>query len=400
MPLDMGGVTVLHPVEGGEAHAPQMPTLDHGPHVGAALRAVREARGLTLQAIADMTRVRPVYLAAIEEMSLDDLPSRPFVVGYLRAYAKALGLDDEAAVARFRAENSEAAEPLRAPSGVQKQRDPRLALAAVVGVLIIVAIAAWNVSRRAMTEEERHPATTAEPATPVAPAKAAPQVSLGEPLPAPTESTLPTPYVTPGMADAAAADGSVAAAVAAAKARAAAGVVIQAAAGPPPPPTFRADGTIYGTAGPGPSVLMQARKSASLVVSDAAGKVHFARQLAAGEAYRVPVGGNLQADVSDATAFAIYTNGTLSAAALPAAKTSLAKLIPAMPPPAPAGPPAATATVAPEAATAPPAAQAGSPAPRPAQPRPAAPTPAPVAALAPIGAAPAAAAAAPAPEAP
>ncbi|HMP62440.1 MAG TPA: helix-turn-helix domain-containing protein, partial [Phenylobacterium sp.] len=70
-----------------------MPTLESGPNIGAALKAAREFRGLSLQDVADSTCIRRAYLAAIEEMRLDDLPSRPFTVGYIRAYAKALGLD-------------------------------------------------------------------------------------------------------------------------------------------------------------------------------------------------------------------------------------------------------------------------------------------------------------------
>ena len=102
MPLDTGGVTGLHLQMDGDRdanrHESLTPTLDTSPDVGAALKAAREFRGLNLQDLADSTRIRRSYLAAIEEMRLDELPSRPFTVGYERAYANALGLDGEAAV--------------------------------------------------------------------------------------------------------------------------------------------------------------------------------------------------------------------------------------------------------------------------------------------------------------
>ena len=314
MPLDLGGVTVLRSIDGGQSSAAQTPSLDYGSDIGVALKAAREFSGLSIEDISDATRVRQVYLAAIEDMRLEDLPSRPFVIGYLRAYAKALGLDDEAVVARFRAEQGDASEPLREPVGVTKQRDPRLAAVIVAGVVIIAAIALWNFARRAMNEEA--PAAPAVAQAP-APTSAAPsQVSLGEPLPAPVESTTPAPYITPGLADAAAA-----------------GVTAPVDTGPAAKATFEPRGVIYGASSPGPVLILQARRSVSLVVSNDAGQVYFARQLAAGEAYRAPTQKGISADVSDPAAVAVYVDGVL-APGLAATKSALSRLVaPAAAPP-------------------------------------------------------------------
>ena len=48
--------------------------------------------------LADATGGKLTYLSALEEMRLELLPSRPFTIGYIRAYAQALGLDPETAV--------------------------------------------------------------------------------------------------------------------------------------------------------------------------------------------------------------------------------------------------------------------------------------------------------------
>jgi transcriptional regulator with XRE-family HTH domain len=332
MPLDLiEGVTMLHSSredrDSGAETGP-IPSLASGPDIGAALKSVREFRGLTLENVSDITRVRPTYLAALEEMRLADLPSRPFVIGYLRAYADALGLDPDAAVTRFRAEQGAGVAKLNDPVGVSRQGDPRLAAVAMAGVVIIAAVLIWNVARRAMQEDEPKPQVVAE--APVAPAVAAP-VSLGEPLPAPAESTRPDLYVTPGLADATAAGGAADAVAAARKARAAAGE-IAVETGPAASPKFVPGGEIYGTSTPGaPVIILQARRPAALVVQSGGGAVHFARQMAAGEAYRVPVLPGLATDVSDPSAFAVYVDGVLSGP-LPAAKTPLARLAPAGPP--------------------------------------------------------------------
>jgi cytoskeletal protein RodZ len=65
----------------------------HG-HTGALLCAVREARGMTLQELADNTRISVRYLEAIEQDDHGALPSATFVRGYVREMAKQLRLHD------------------------------------------------------------------------------------------------------------------------------------------------------------------------------------------------------------------------------------------------------------------------------------------------------------------
>lgn len=61
---------------------------------GALLRAVRERRGLSLQEMADATRISARYLEAIELEEFDALPSSTFVRGYVREMSRQLGLDE------------------------------------------------------------------------------------------------------------------------------------------------------------------------------------------------------------------------------------------------------------------------------------------------------------------
>jgi len=60
--------------------------------IGERLRNAREARGLTLAAVEGLTRIRAVYLQALEDEQFDRLPSPAYTRGYLRTYALALGL--------------------------------------------------------------------------------------------------------------------------------------------------------------------------------------------------------------------------------------------------------------------------------------------------------------------
>jgi cytoskeletal protein RodZ len=336
MPLDTGGVTNLHlPADWdrdpGVAES-YMPTLESAPDIGVALKTAREFRGLSLQDVADQTRIRRAYLAAIEEMRLDELPSRPFTIGYVRAYATALGLDAEAAVERFKADEPAPDEPLRAPVGVRRDGDPRLMSMVVFGLLVVGAIVLWNIAQRAMNEQAPPPSTApADVAAPVATASG--PVSLGAPLPAPVESTTPTPYVTPGLEAAAAASGSADAVDAARKAAAKnpqAEVVDPNAR--PLAPVFVAEGPVYGAPATASVVTLQARKPTSLIVRGADGSVYFARQLATGEAYRAPTLKGVTADVAEAGAIQAFVAGQ-NRGLLPVGLNSVTKLAATAPPP-------------------------------------------------------------------
>ena len=151
-------------------------------------------------------------------------------------------------------------------------------------------------------------------------------VSLGAPLPAPVESTTPDAYETPGLAAATAADGSSDSVIAARKAAAANPVVAEPAVPVRPlPPTFIPKGTVYGAQPGASAVTVQALKGGSLIVRGAGGVVYFARQLAAGEAYRVPNLGGLTIDTTDAHAFQVFVDGQ-SKGLLPSPTVSPSKL--------------------------------------------------------------------------
>ena len=68
---------------------------------GDQLREAREGLGLTLPNMAENLRIRQVYLAALEEGRLRDLPSPAYATGFVRNYGRALGLDADGLVRRF-----------------------------------------------------------------------------------------------------------------------------------------------------------------------------------------------------------------------------------------------------------------------------------------------------------
>jgi cytoskeleton protein RodZ len=63
--------------------------------IGQQLKEIRESRGITLEEIAENTRIRLVYLRAIEENDLEVLPSPMQMRGFLRLYANELDVEIE-----------------------------------------------------------------------------------------------------------------------------------------------------------------------------------------------------------------------------------------------------------------------------------------------------------------
>lgn len=70
--------------------------------LGQRLRDERIARGLTLEYVADQTKIARRYLTALEEGEIDRLPGDPYVKGFIRSYAKAIGCDPEPFVAHYK----------------------------------------------------------------------------------------------------------------------------------------------------------------------------------------------------------------------------------------------------------------------------------------------------------
>jgi cytoskeletal protein RodZ len=74
--------------------------------VGTTLRTGREGRGMTLLQLATRTKIPMTILAAIEENDFDQVPSGIFIRGYIRAYAREVGLAPEPIVAQFLADTA------------------------------------------------------------------------------------------------------------------------------------------------------------------------------------------------------------------------------------------------------------------------------------------------------
>lgn len=69
--------------------------------VGTFFKQAREAKGLSLDRMASLTRIQQPYLEALEGERFDQLPEQVFTRGFVRMYARSLGVDEHEALRRF-----------------------------------------------------------------------------------------------------------------------------------------------------------------------------------------------------------------------------------------------------------------------------------------------------------
>lgn len=96
------------------------------------LRQERELRELEREELAAATRLGPGVIEALESGDEGRMPPRAYVVGYLRSYAAAAGLDADELVLRW--QEAAGPEPEEAPHRRARRWLPLLAVALAIGV--------------------------------------------------------------------------------------------------------------------------------------------------------------------------------------------------------------------------------------------------------------------------
>ena len=111
--------------------------------VGRRLQREREARGISLEQIAEQTRISERHLELIEQDKFSELPARTYAYGFSRSYARALGMDEGEIVNDLRAEldNTLAGRPRYTPAfepGDPAKAPPRgVVWASTIAVLLL-----------------------------------------------------------------------------------------------------------------------------------------------------------------------------------------------------------------------------------------------------------------------
>src|ERR1700761_7777875 len=113
--------------------------------VSESLRGRRTECGLDVDSVAQILKIRPGVLIAIESGKFDELPGPAYAVGFVRSYATYLGLDAEALVVRFKTETAEIARrpQLEFPLPIRDSRVPTGPLLIICMLLAALTYAGW-----------------------------------------------------------------------------------------------------------------------------------------------------------------------------------------------------------------------------------------------------------------
>ncbi len=118
--------------------------------VGERLRTAREAKGLSLDDVATMTRVPIRHLLHIEKGEWDSLPAITYSVGFARSYAKAVGLNGSEVGAELRAQLGDGGQSNMATASYQPAdpaRVPPRTLSIIAAVIAIILIGGYFIWR-------------------------------------------------------------------------------------------------------------------------------------------------------------------------------------------------------------------------------------------------------------
>lgn len=83
------------------------PTMTSSDSIGVHLKKIRETQGLSLDQVASLTRIQSKFLQALEDEEFQLLPERVFTRGFVRTYARSLGISEDDTLRRFSESSSE-----------------------------------------------------------------------------------------------------------------------------------------------------------------------------------------------------------------------------------------------------------------------------------------------------
>ena len=110
--------------------------------VGVLLRRSREKRGFSLGEMSQKTRIRDIYLLALEEGEVGKLPGATFVAGFLRLYAESLELQETEIIERYLATSGVSDDNLQTdvfPSPTTSRHRPSVTVV-MVGLLSLLGL--------------------------------------------------------------------------------------------------------------------------------------------------------------------------------------------------------------------------------------------------------------------
>ena len=110
--------------------------------LGTHLKRERELRDISLNDVAEATKINIRYIEAIEADQFETLPGKTFVIGFLKNYASYIGLDGDEVVTRYLDFENATEEGLPKKTKEESSLEEKKSIAGPVFIIILFLIAA------------------------------------------------------------------------------------------------------------------------------------------------------------------------------------------------------------------------------------------------------------------
>ncbi|NNU15005.1 TonB family protein [Parvularcula sp. ZS-1/3] len=164
---------------------------------GGMLRAAREAMNLSSSELARRTNIKEEHILAIEEMDTSRLPSQPYTMGFVRAYAREVELPEDALLDRFRqqvgwAKRDTAPKVQKVSRAGNADGGREISVLAVLAIIAFILFCAWKLifsaapetaddaSRYRFSTNDRAEAVSAPPIQPPVEVEARPEARTAQ----------------------------------------------------------------------------------------------------------------------------------------------------------------------------------------------------------------------------
>lgn len=134
--------------------------------LGEKLQQAREARGATIAEVAEQTRIAPLYLEAIENNDYRTLPGGIFNKGFVKSYAKYVGVDEQEALQDYTSlisqqEGTVNEEPKTyKPEVLTDDRTNSSSIMTIVFAVVILGLMTWGILKLVeYLQSEQNPLT-------------------------------------------------------------------------------------------------------------------------------------------------------------------------------------------------------------------------------------------------
>ncbi len=125
--------------------------------LGAHLQRERALRGMSIEEMSSTTRIPLASLRALEGDRLDELPGDVFTKGFLRAYAKALDIDEDRVLSLYERDRVATPNPLELVS-VQKGGKGARRFGVMIAIVTLIILFTLAISIAFRPRQHRGPA--------------------------------------------------------------------------------------------------------------------------------------------------------------------------------------------------------------------------------------------------